>query len=405
MGVRKTQAEAFFGNAHYVDIIVPYGLNQEIARVWSVKSSTAAAEIGLPDARTVLGTGWPVFFIYITSDSTDPVPLKTRQGVTLKTLAVGTVTSVGLVDGTTEDGEWCVSGTPDPRAYLGIFFGEVAATDPLRRYNPDGGAWETGATFTRDHREWASSFQGTLGSYVVGDTSATTANTDRYAVNTWTARTARPTASHFSPAAFDQDLGYLFGSDFGLSNPGLVTHRYTDTTDTWTARTSVPEGVNHGVVGTVDTGKIIVGLGTGGFGDTGGLIREYDVAGNSYSGLSPHPETDDIYHASSFPLEGRLHQIGGSININQAAQSWHYSYDSGGGAWSQRTNYSAGAVKHGAGTIDEEVEKAYVAAGSNIEDDPTKTFVSYLFDTFKTLQSIPVAFAEIEYQLTSISKP
>ncbi|MEQ8767216.1 MAG: hypothetical protein RL885_25115 [Planctomycetota bacterium] len=406
MGARKTQAEAWYGGAFYLETLTGYGISPEVARVWTVKGTSGAAGVTLPDARTVLGTGWPVLIVVLTTDSTDVV-LKDASGTTLATLVPDSVTLIGLLDGSTLPGVWCFTGEGDPRDYLAVFHGITDDSDVLRRYDPNLSTWQSAAAFTRDHEEWASTFVLPAGTSVV-DGTVVSGDHDRYsaATDAWTVRTGRGNDCLFAPPAVEGGLAYLFSS--GLTNGTADRHvdRYDESGDAWTSRNNMPETAAHGVSGSIEAGKILVGLGLGGFGVGTGELRNYTVSSDSYASEADHPYGDNqVHHAASFALESRLHVIGGSLFINQAARASNNSFDLTTRTWVSRLDYPQ-SIRRAGGTTDSEGELGYVCGGEDSGGSPTTQFRSYVLDTFRTLPVSPDNWGgDIEYQLRPVAKP
>lgn len=408
MGARKTQAEAWHGGSFYLETLTGYGISPEVARVWTVKGTAPGAGVTLPDARTVLGTGWPVLVVVLTTDSTNVV-LKDAANTTLKTLVPDSVTLIGLIDGSTQAGQWCFTGEADPRDYLGVFHGITGDLDVLRRYDPNLSAWQSAAAFTRDHLEGDSSFVLSTGTFVAGFPDAIgSAPMDRYQASTdaWASRATRPNDAIYAPPAVESGLAYLFSS--GLTNSAADRHvdRYDESGDAWTARSAMPETAAHGVSGSIESGKILVGLGHGGFGAGTGELREYTTASDSYASQADHPFGDNqVHHAASFGLEGRLHVIGGSLFINQAARAANNSFESTTKTWVSRLDYPQ-TIRRCGGASDSEGELGYVCGGEDSGGSPTTQFRSYVLDTFRTLPVTPDNWGgDIEFQLRSIAKP
>jgi len=158
--------------------------------------------------------------------------------------------------------------------------------------------------------------------------------------NSWTARTPLPQTVYGAAGTSDDTYGYVAG---GVTTSGGARttniYRYNPITDSWVVLTTIPGLARHSPILSTWQNKLYVGGGsTSGTGPFSGCLNDfhvYDMATNTWSTLTSHPNTSSwegwAYSHNSIIYVTGHHPDAGSCDgftaqyyyYNIATNTWH----------------------------------------------------------------------------------
>jgi N-acetylneuraminic acid mutarotase len=166
-----------------------------------------------------------------------------------------------------------------------------------------------------------------------GNTSLATVEAYNPTTNTWTAKASMPTARYGEAAVLAPDgLIYVIGgNETGVGNVGTV-EAYNPTTDSWTTKTSMPTPRDHLAAALAPDGQIYA---FGGYQNVGNValatVEAYNPTTNTWSTKASMPTARGELAAARGP-DGLVYVIGGSTGstgqtsaveaYNSATNSW-----------------------------------------------------------------------------------
>lgn len=373
----------FWGGAAEMSVVVDSEgqvLHPWHARVWTlydVDGKSGAVE--LPDA-TLLRTGGPQ--LVIINDTIEDIDLVDFDLTLVATLTAGWITTVCLVDNSTEAGTWVTKQVAknSPTKWLNTRTGSIVggSTAGLFSFTL---AWATGTSPPNAHAEGAAMPLETA-KYVVGDDPASAKN-DELRGSTWTNRTDYPSSIRRQVGGGASGMGWIFAGD-GVD--ASKSYRF----DAWTSRSSFGWPLTRGVARTI--------------GD-----RTYIVPGEPVpSPPKAHKATVDVYHGitafaspsrygpAAFELHGRLVVAGGKSDVGPTWYDNVDEYTRSTDTWAAKTAIAGGA-RHRAGAWGANA-KGYVAGGRNNADAVIGTAYEYKANAWTGIASMGTAVADAHNQ-------
>ncbi len=333
----------FYGGSTELAISADQAIDRR-AFFWVLTPSTTGFAAILPDARTIPGDpGRPVFAIL--NLGTDSLGIEDNlSNSTLATLAQDEIAFCFLRDKSDQDGTWSfrittsgASPSAGPAEVMYLQGGNPTSTGNLE-YDHQLDTWSTDTSSTNSHRQAAGFGLGTS-TVVFGHNASPQDAVSQYttAAGTWATLASFPKSIQDHHAESSGGKGYSLGSGFSTASNGKDTYESDASVSTWTAKTAKITASRLGSSSAV-SGVLYVASGRD---STSSFVLDfegYTISGDFWSSLVNAP-SPAVERSTSFPIGAKVYKIAGN---NGSDQDDVHEYSIGTGLWTTKGNLSLG---------------------------------------------------------------